>query len=184
LQLRLEKFDERRFTSWNAAFLFGFPFDGICPRLELKQRLEQKHWILRPEEMAREKDQNHHNTRPPVDGEFQDRALPGGESPTDNVDNRNDILESILDSTKAAAVDEKLFPGIVEYAKTNQLSKEFGFETVCELVKFVVELRFGTSFDEQFKSEVVEWVSNVMYDDPFARAKTESLWNSVTKHMN
>lgn len=134
--------------------------------------------------MAREKDPNQHSTRPSVDDELLNRQLPSGELPTDGVDNRNDILESILDSTKAAAVDEKLFPGIVEYAKANQLPKEFGFETVCELVKFVVELRFGTSFDDQYKSEVVEWVSNVMYDDPFARAKTESLWNSVTKHMN
>lgn len=119
-----------------------------------------------------------HNDHPP---EFTPSPGANGEM---TGESRSELLDSILDSTKAAADDQQLFPRIVEHAKSVGMDRAFGFETVCELVRFVVQRRFGNRLEHRFSEEMTEWVANVIYDDPLARAKTERLWGAVVRLMN
>ena len=108
---------------------------------------------------------------------------PGSNDSGAEAPDREELLESILSQTTDAADDENLFGVMVDHARRTEMDRQFGFETVVELVALVVTRKYADRFSLGYRQELVEWIANVIYDDPFSRVKTESLWDSIVRHL-
>jgi len=96
----------------------------------------------------------------------------------------DEVREAVWEHTRFLADNSEMFPQFVAFAKAEKLNGDFGFNIAHELVRFVVDSRFPSLPDQGQRSEMIEWIARLLYDDPAANACTERLWAKVTAAVN
>lgn len=99
-----------------------------------------------------------------------------------NGDARSEMLESLLNQTRHALDNDGYHTLLTNYVREQRLSSKFDFDNLSELVRCIV----GRTQLDQLpvdKEDAVAWIANCFYEDPVARERVESLWNSIVSRM-
>ena len=100
----------------------------------------------------------------------------------DLPEDRQEMLESVIERTRANLSEESLFVELVEFVRMARLPSKFSHENLSELVRFVLS-KSDIDLLPIDKEECVAWITNCFYDDPVSNERTARLWSQIIEHI-
>ena len=102
--------------------------------------------------------------------------------PLDKDSPLEEILASMLETTKHFLEDDSCHGVLTDYVRDHRLPSNFDFENVSELVRCVLK-RTNIQQLPIDQEECVNWIANCIYEDPLANERTEVLWSSIVSRI-